>query len=115
AGGLAWSLAGGLAWSSIGGLACMPHRPGIGGFGARSPKGFSAATFSRRDLSHGAARCNPSVLREAAVRGGAGQRGTGLGKEPVVALAAVAALHAHQHPAAPELVAGEGEFQLALA
>src|SRR5262245_50618531 len=95
----------------------MPDCPWIGGPAAGGHERPGAASFTGGDLIHCAAGGNRAVLGQQSVGVLAGELVAMLDEQQVVALAAVAvpALHAHEHPAAPELLAGHGELELALA
>ena len=95
----------------------MPHCAWIGSLGARGHEGLGAPPFPGGDLIYCATGGNRAVLGEQSVSILAGELVTMLDEEPVAALAAIAfpAFHAHERPATPELLAGRGKLELALA
>src|SRR5204863_5667289 len=100
-----------------GNLVGMPDCPRIGSLCAGGHEWSGASAFTSLDLIHCAPGRNGAVLAEQCGSILAGKLVTMLDQEPVSALAAIACtvFHAHEHPAPPELLAGDREFELALA
>src|SRR5262245_33332021 len=92
----------------------MPDGARVGSLGSGGHEWLGAAALAGRDLIHAASGCNRAVLGKESICILAFEAVAMLDEEPVVALLAWAALHAHEYPAAPELLSGDSEFQIAL-